>query len=77
MNNLYEHEETLATPAAGNACELNYREAYLYLFNRISDLSNHLLELQTFAEELCIAEADEPRERPRLLWHAPADGVRP
>ena len=38
---------------------MNYKEAYLYLFNRITDLQKELQELQKIAEEIIIKDEDE------------------
>lgn len=37
--------------------ELNYKEAYLYLFNKLSDMSNEIMEIQRRAEDIATAEA--------------------
>lgn len=38
---------------------MNYKEAYLYLFNKLTDLEKELRELQKIAEALAISEGDE------------------
>ena len=38
---------------------MNYNEAYLYLFNKLTDLEKELRELQKIAEALAISEGDE------------------
>ena len=38
---------------------MNYKEAYLYLFNKISDLQRELEKLQIMAEAIVIREEDD------------------
>ena len=37
--------------------ELNYKQAYYYLCNKITDIIETLTKIQRNAEELCIAES--------------------
>ena len=37
-----------------NSDELNYREAYLSLFNKVTDIIERLQEIQKEAEHVCI-----------------------
>ncbi len=36
---------------------MNYKEAYYYLFNEVSDLIEKLKEIQAASEEICIAQS--------------------
>ena len=38
---------------------MNYKDAYYYLFNRISDLYRELEEFQIEAEEICMGKDPE------------------
>ena len=37
---------------------MNYKEAYYYLFNEVSDLIEKLKEIQAASEEICIAQSN-------------------
>jgi len=39
--------------------ELNYKQAYLRLLNRVTDMIARLREIQSEAEDICINEIDE------------------
>ena len=42
---------------------MNYKEAYLYLFNKITDLQRELEKLQVMAEAIVIREDEEENEQ--------------
>lgn len=41
-----------------NEKELNYKEAYVYLFNQLSDIIDMLKAIQEKAEEICVDEKE-------------------
>ncbi len=43
---------------------MNYKDGYYYLFNKITELSEHLKDIQIQAEEICISDDEEelPKE---------------
>lgn len=38
---------------------MNYKDAYYYLFNQITDFENQLKNIQIKAEDICISSADD------------------
>lgn len=47
---------------------MNYKKSYYYLFNQITEEIERLKELQKQAEEICIAQGEEPDENSKIKF---------